>query len=294
MGHPAPFNMKLLGVGNEQWGPRYVERYRRFAEVLKKAHPEIALVGGSGPSAAGKEFDYLWENMRQLKADLVDEHYYMPPTWFLSNAHRYDGYDRKGPKVFAGEYAAQTSGVARPDNRNNWEGAIAEAAFITGLERNADVVTMASYAPLLAHVDAWQWTPNMIWFDNLRSFGTPNYYVQKMYATNQGTHVLPLAVKNAENGLYTSASIDQKSGEVVLKAVNATPSARALRVDLKGAGAQAGRVIVLASADLKAENSLDQPARLAPTEKAVSATSSGFDLTLDPQSFTVFRAKYAK
>ena len=159
---------------------------------------------------------------------------------------------------------------------------------------------MASYAPLLAHVDAWQWTPNLIWFDNLRSYGTPNYFVQKMYATNQGTHVVPVAVngsaKNAQDGLYTSASIDQQNAEVILKAVNATGTARQVRVDLKGAGSIQGnaRLIVLASADLKAENSLDQPTRLAPVEKSLTASSSSFDLTLDPQSFTVIRAKYSK
>jgi alpha-L-arabinofuranosidase len=230
----------------------------------------------------------------------VDEHYYMPPAWFLSNTHRYDAYDRKGPKVFAGEYAAQTSGVARPDNRNNWEAAIAEAAFVTGLERNADVVTMASYAPLLAHVHAWQWTPNMIWFDNLRSYGTPNYYVQKMYATNQGTHVVPVTVngsdKNAQDGLYTSAAIDQKNGEVILKVVNARPAARTVRVDLKGTGSiqGQGRLLVMGSADLKAENSLDQPTRIAPAEKTLAPSAAGFDLSLDPHSFTVLRAKYAK
>jgi alpha-N-arabinofuranosidase len=297
MGHPAPFNLKLIGIGNEQWGPRYVERYKRFADALKKSHPEISLVSSAGPGSSGKEFDYLWTNLRQLKADIVDEHYYMAPSWFLTNAHRYDGYDRNGPKVFAGEYAAQTSGVARPDNKNNWEGAIAEAAFVTGLERNADVVTMASYAPLFAHVEAWQWTPNLIWFDNLRSFGTPNYYVQKLYATNLGTHVLPLDVngsmKNAENGLYTSASLDRKKGEVIFKAVNATSNARTLRLDLKGTASVQGdgRLTVLASQDLKAENSLDQPTRVAPTDKPLPASGSGFDLTLEPQSFTVLRAK---
>ncbi len=300
MGHPAPFNLKIIGIGNEQWGPRYVERYKRFAEALKKAHPEISLVASAGPGSAGKEFDYLWTNLRQLKADIIDEHYYMAPNWFLTNAHRYDGYDRSGPKVFAGEYAAQTSGVAKPDNKNNWEGALAEAAFMTGLERNADVVTMASYAPLFAHVDAWQWTPNMIWFDNLRSFGTPNYYVQKLYATNLGTHVLPVNVngseKNSENGLYTSASLDQKHGEVIFKAVNATATARTVRVDLKGIAGptSAGRLTVLASADLKAENSLEQPTRVAPAEKPLPASGAGFDLTLEPQSFTVLRAKYSK
>jgi alpha-N-arabinofuranosidase len=299
MGHPAPFNLKTIGIGNEQWGPRYIERYKRFAAVLKKAHPEIALVASAGPGSAGKEFEYLWTNLRQLKADIIDEHYYMAPSWFLTNSHRYDSYDRIGPKVFAGEYAAQTSGVARPDNRNNWEGALAEAAFMTGLERNADVVTMASYAPLFAHVDAWQWTPNLIWFDNLRSFGTPNYYVQKIYATNQGTHVLRVDVngseKNAQNGLYTSASIDQKNSEVILKAVNATSAARNVRVNLKGVGAIQGngRVTALASADLKAENSLEQPTRVAPADKPLAApAASGFDLTLEPQSFIVIRAEY--
>jgi alpha-N-arabinofuranosidase len=300
MGHAAPFNLEMIGVGNEQWGPRYVERYERFADALKKAHPDMALVAAAGPSAAGPMFDYLWTEMRRLKADFIDEHYYMAPDWFLANAGRYDGYDRNGPKVFAGEYAAQTSGVAQPDNRNNWEAALAEAAFMTGLERNADVVAMASYAPLFAHVDAWQWTPDLIWFDNLRSYGTPNYYVQKTYATNQGTHILPVTVngspKNAQSGLYASASIDRRSSELILKAVNTTPTARAVRVEVTGAGPLRGegRLIVLGSTDLKAENSLEQPTRLAPVESTARPAGSGFDLTLAPRSLTVLRAGYAR
>ena len=178
MGHPAPFHLEMIGVGNEQWGPRYLERYKVFAAALKAKHPEIKLVVSAGPAPAGEPFDSMWSNWRQLKPDIVDEHYYMAPDWFLSNTGRYDHYDRSGPKIFAGEYAAQTSGVAKPDNRNNWKAAISEAAFMTGLERNGDVVQMASYAPLMAHVDAWQWTPDAIWFDNLRSYGTPDYYVQ--------------------------------------------------------------------------------------------------------------------
>ena len=121
----------------------------------------------------------------------------------------------QGPKVFAGEYAAQSVGVASPDNRNTWECAMSEAAFITGLERNSDVVKMSSYAPLFGHVDAWQWTPNMIWFDNLRSYGTPNYYVQKMFSVNRGTRQLPLlmldgSTKNGSTSLYSSASLDER------------------------------------------------------------------------------------
>ena len=140
MGHPAPFHLTMIGVGNEQWGQPYVERYKLFAAALKAKYPEIKLSRRAGPAPSGEQFDFLWSNWRQLNADIVDEHYYMNPEWFLTNTGRYDHYDRSGPKVFAGEYAAQTSGVARPDNRNNWNAAIAEAAFMTGLERNADVV----------------------------------------------------------------------------------------------------------------------------------------------------------
>ncbi len=159
MGHPAPFHLTMIGVGNEQWGDRYIERYKIFAATVRAKHPEIQLVVAAGPAPAGEPFESMWSHWRELKADIVDEHYYMDPQWFLTNTARYDHYDRSGPKVFAGEYAAQTSGTTKPDNRNNWKGAIAEAAFMTGLERNADVVQMASYAPLLAHVEPGNGNP---------------------------------------------------------------------------------------------------------------------------------------
>ncbi|MEO9112322.1 MAG: alpha-L-arabinofuranosidase C-terminal domain-containing protein, partial [Lacunisphaera sp.] len=178
MGHPAPFHMKMLGVGNEQWGQEYIDRYTKFAQVLKEKHPEIALVSAAGPSPDDTRFKFAWDKLRELNADIIDEHSYALPEWFFDNAHRYDSYDRKGPKVFMGEYAAQSVGVVNVKNRNNFECALSEAAFLTGLERNADVVRMASYAPLFAHVDAWQWTPNLIWTDNLHTLRTVNYYVQ--------------------------------------------------------------------------------------------------------------------
>jgi alpha-N-arabinofuranosidase len=292
MGHPAPFGLKMIGVGNEQWGPRYIERYKPFAAALKAKHPEIALVGDAGPGPRGEQFDFLWSNMRALKADIVDEHFYEPPAWFLANTGRYDKYDRQGPKVFVGEYAAQTAGVVRPDNRNNWEAALAEAAFMTGLERNADVVVMASYAPLFAHVDAWQWTPNLIWFDNLRSYGTPSYQVQKLFANNRGTRILPLSIAGGGDGLHASASLDERSGEIVVKAVNATAQARSVRLALQGAGAAAesARTIVI-SADLKAENDLDHPTRVAPIESKVRAAPSALDVALKPSSVTVIRLR---
>jgi alpha-L-arabinofuranosidase len=191
MGHPLPFNMKYLGVGNEQWGDAYFERYNRFFTVLKAGHPEIRIVSSAGPQAEGADFDKAWEMLRGSKADLVDEHYYRQPLWFINHADRYDRYDRNGPKVFAGEYAAHT-----PSRRNSLEAALAEAAFMTGLERNSDVVEMASYAPLFARAGAVQWPVDLIWFDNLHTYGTPAYYVQKLFSQNRGEQVLALTLSD--------------------------------------------------------------------------------------------------
>lgn len=295
MGHPAPFNLKMLGVGNEQWGPQFIERYERFSKVLKEKHPEITLISDAGPSPNDDRFHYLWGKLRELNADIVDEHYYMAPSWFLENTDRYDNYPRTGPKVFSGEYAAQSVGVASPNNRNDWECALAEAAFMTGLDRNADVVRMASYAPLFAHVEAWQWTPDLIWFDNLRSYGTPNYYVQKLFSLNKGTRILPVMLNgsphNGQEGLYASASFDNRAGEVILKVVNSKPVQRDVHINLTGGNGfrKLAKAFVLASSNLKAENSLDQPLKLSPVERQFPISSAEFGYTFAPNSLTVLR-----
>jgi len=192
MGHPEPFNMKMMGVGNEQWGPQYIERRNLFTKALKEKHPEIMLVSDSGPFPDDVSFRFLWPKLCELKADIVDQHCYAKPIWFLAHANRFDDYDRNGPKVFFGEYAAQSVAIVSTKNRNNLACALAEAAFMTGLERNAEVVQMASYAPLFANVDAWQWRPDLIWTDNLRVLTTPSYYVQQMFTHNRGDVVLPV------------------------------------------------------------------------------------------------------
>jgi len=289
MGHPAPFHLEMIGVGNEQWGPRYIERYKVFAAALKAKHPDVKLVVSAGPFPAGEPFNTLWTNWRQMKADIVDEHYYMAPEWFLKNTGRYDNYDRSGPKIFAGEYAAQSVGVARPDNRNNWKTAISEAAFMTGLERNGDVVQMASYAPLLAHVDAWQWTPDAIWFDNLRSYGSTDYYVQSIFANNVGRHLIPVTPQ-AQDGLYTSASLDDGAHELIVKAVNVSPNARPAEIRLSGLNPSGtGKVVTLESTDLNAENSLDHPKNIAPKSSTLALGSSTLSVQLNPYSVTIYR-----
>ena len=236
MGHPGKFNLKFIGVGNEQWDEQYIERYRIFEKSLKDKHPEINIVSGSGPSSSGRYFDYAWSELKKLSPDLIDEHYYMPPEWFLKNAARYDGYDRKGIKVFAGEYAAHGKEGSEPESRNTWWSALCEAAFMTGLERNADVVNMASYAPLLAHVDAWQWRPDLIWFDNLTTIGTPNYYVQKAFSNYKGTRIVPALsggkALTGQDGLYASSTIDMKSGKLYVKIINSTDKTKPVTLAL--------------------------------------------------------------
>lgn len=181
MGHAKPFNLKLVGVGNEQWQQDYFDRYDVFYKALKTKHPAIQIITTAGPQASDDLFHFAWNKFRTgTPANIVDEHYYRPPQWFLENVDRYDSYDRKGPKVFAGEYAAHDA-----NRRNNQRSAIAEAAFLTGLWRNADVVTLAAYAPLFAKVGHAQWRPDLIWFDNTRSYGSPSYYVQAMYGQNR-------------------------------------------------------------------------------------------------------------
>lgn len=295
MGHPAPFNLKVMGIGNEQWGPEYVKRLEPFLAAMRKAHPEIKIVGSSGPDSEGDKFDYLWPEMRRVKADLVDEHFYRPEDWFLAQGARYDNYDRKGPKVFAGEYACHM----RDKNWNHFEPALLEAAFMTGLERNADIVHMATYAPLFAHVDAWQWRPDMIWFDNLSSMPTASYYVQQLFAKNKGTNVLPLTMNGApvtgaegQNGLFASAVLDKDASQYVVKVANTSKEAQEVNIDFTGMKkkqALAGGTAYTFHADLEAENTLDNPDLVKPVESALEATGHTFSASVPASTFVVWR-----
>ena len=299
MGHPAPFNLKMLGVGNENWGPQYLERLKIFQERIKKQYPQIKLVCSSGIAASGEMFDYLNPNLRKMNADFIDEHYYNRPEWFLSNADRYDSYDRKSnSKVFAGEYAGQSDKTVSVDNKNNWRTAIAEAAFMTGLERNADVVGMASYAPLFGHIDGWQWKPNLIWVDNLRTMPTPNYHVQKFYANNKGNQVVPITYKNApatgQDSLYASATIDKKTNELIIKLVNTSKNTQLAEVNIESIKKieTKARCIVLQNDNLEAENTLDTPSVVAPSEKEILTKNNIVSLELKGYSFSVIRVKF--
>ena len=297
MGHPESFHLKFIGVGNEQWGPEYVERLEVFMKVLKKEHPEIAVVGSAGPSGFQDRFDYLWKEMKRLKVDLVDEHDYRSPEWFLSNGTKYDNYDRKGPKVFAGEYACHDSGgVAGGANTNSFLSAMCEAAFMTGLERNADVVWMATYAPLFAHIDGWQWKPDMIWFDNTRMMKTPNYYVQQMFGNYTGDVIVPITQNkqalSGQEGLYASASADSKQGKYYIKIVNTAEKAVPVRLLFKGLKKQElldkGELIILQAQSLKEENTLEEPDRVVPKFTKFILPDNYLDTTIAPYTIAVY------
>jgi len=290
MGHPAPFGLKYLAIGNEQWGPEYPERLAVFIKAIRAQYPTIQIIGSSGPSSDGDKFNYLWPEMKRLKTDLVDEHYYKSPEWFFSNAKRYDTYDRKGPKVFAGEYASHDS---KTKKANNFLAALSEAAFMTGLERNADVVRLATYAPLFAHVDAWQWNPDLIWFDNLKSMKTPNYYVQQLYGTYKGSDVLSALCNNkpltGQSGIYASAVKDQKSNTIIIKIVNKEASSQSIHISLKDFKQKVSVVkrIRMQSDNLEAVNVLNKPDIFIPEEAVLELVGSDFDYKVLSQSFTI-------
>ncbi|MEO5681092.1 MAG: alpha-L-arabinofuranosidase C-terminal domain-containing protein [Chitinophagaceae bacterium] len=300
MGHPAPFNLKLLGVGNENWGPQYLERLKVFTKAIKAKYPAIKLVNSSGTDPNGERFDYLNTELRNMNADIIDEHYYRRPEWFFSNARRYDDYPRNGSKIFGGEYAAQSDKTVSIDNKNSWLTALSEAAFMTGLERNADVVSMASYAPLFAHIDGWQWTPDLIWVNNLQSYGTPDYYVQKLFALNKGTKTVPITLNKdvvaGQDSLYAAACIDAVTNELIIKLVNASGKEQATILSLEGVKKMAAQasLAVLRSDDLYSVNSFDQPQKVAPKESTIAVKGKKVSLIAAPYSFSVLRVKYSR
>ncbi len=298
MGHPAPFNLKFIGIGNEQWGPEYPERLKLFVEAIRKAYPDMKIIGSSGPQSEGEDFDYLWPEMKKLKVDLVDEHFYRPESWFLKSGNRYDNYDRKGPKVFAGEYACHGDGK----KWNHFHASLLEAAFLTGVERNADVVHMATYAPLLAHVEGWQWRPDLIWFDNLCSVRSCSWYVQSLYGHNKGTNVVPLTMnkqavsgQEGQNGLFASAVWDEPTQTYIVKIANTSDKAQAINLEFKGLKKSEklgeGKLITLHSDNLDAENTLDNPNAIVPKESAVNIEGNTLNTEIGAMTFAVYKFK---
>ena len=225
-------------------------QYQSYEQAIHEKYPEMRLIGSAGPDITSERYTAAWDFYKEAAPKkenfvyAVDEHYYVKPEWFYAHTDFYDEYPRN-IKVFSGEYAAHpVNGMNRPD-ANTLGGALAEAAFLTGVERNADVVVLASYAPLFARVGYAQWSPDMIWFDDARAYGTPSYYVQKLYGENLGT--VTLAMEGQEKALreqeiYANASFDETAGEIIVKVVNHSAQARELSLRLAESYAPAGTV----------------------------------------------------
>lgn len=298
MGHPAPFNLKQVAIGNEQWGKLYPERLEPFVKAIRAKYPQMKIVGTAGPSPDGKDFEYGWKEMKRLGADLVDEHYYRNPAWFLKNAGRYDNYDRKGPKVFAGEYACHVEkfNTQYQEGKNDFEAALSEAAFMTGLERNADIVHMATYAPLFAHVDGWQWRPDLIWFDNLSSVRSVNYYVQQLYGMNKGSNVLSLTENGkaveGNDGLYASAVYDKIEGSYIVKVANTTNASKDISIVFNGLKKlSSGQVTTLHADSNEAANTVENKNIVMPQTADVTANGNILKVNIGARTFAVYKFK---
>lgn len=235
-GHPKPFNLKYLGIGNEdQITDLFEERFEMIYKAVKEKYPEIVVIGTVGPFYEGTDYEEGWKVANRLEVPIVDEHYYNPPGWFIHNQDFYDRYDRKKSKVYLGEYAAHLPG--RPVNV---ETALAEALFLTAVERNADIVPMTSYAPLLAKEGHTQWNPDLIYFNNTEVKPTVGYYVQQLFGQNAGTIYLPGEMDLSDNSegvrkrIGFSVVRDQKTNEVILKIVNMLPVAVKVKMEFDG------------------------------------------------------------
>lgn len=289
-GHPEPFNLKYLGIGNEDMITEvFEERFKRINSAVKKAHPEITVVGTVGPFYEGSDYTEGWRLAKEENVDMVDEHYYVDPAWLIYNQDYYDNYDRKGTKVYLGEWAAHLPG--RP---SNMETALAEALYLTAVERNGDVVSMSSYAPLLAKDNHTQWRPDLIYFSNTDVRPTTDYHTMRLYGENSGSKYLNadlhVNTDNEKAKARVGASIveDEATGDIIVKMVNLLPVETEMEIDLtslypesKGELNSIRTVMSGEPADEKANIKTDR----------VSIPSPHFTAPLSPYSFTVIRLK---
>ena len=272
-GHPAPFAKPYLEIGNEDWidgsGSYNGYRYAAFYDALKAAYPDIKLIATT--------------SVTSRPMDVLDLHYYESESWFESASTMFDSYDRGGPQIFVGEYAGTANAGSLPTGFLG--NSLGEAAFMTGMERNSDIVHMTSYAPLFANYGHTQWNPNLIGYDQTDSYGSTSYYVQQLFATNVGDKVVPITA--SATGLYYSATIDSASGRVYVKIVNPAATAVTTQLTFTGKTAATAKLQVLANADDTVGNTLAAPDAITPTRSSLSGSGGVFSYTAPANSLTV-------
>ncbi|HBF34071.1 TPA: hypothetical protein DDW35_05865 [Candidatus Sumerlaeota bacterium] len=285
-GHPKPFNLKYVEIGNENgmgysWGggtrQDYLPRYQAFYERIKAAYPSIVTIANIHTEP-------------DVSAEVVDEHYYENADWFFKAAvDRLDKYDRKKPKIYMGEYAVKNDG-----GNGNMRGALGEAAFLTALERNADVVTMTSYAPFFTNPEWQRWQPNAVTFDNARVYGAPSYHVQALFGSNRPDVTLPTKLSSSALPVptfFAVAGLKKDKGDLILKVVNSSDKAESATVQLEGLQGKLGKGIctTLSAHSLTDENTFDQPKKVAPKTSDLPAYAVGCTHEFPPYSVTILR-----
>lgn len=295
-GHPKPFNMKYLGIGNEDLiSDVFLERYNFLIEGIKKAHPEITVIGTVGPFWEGSDYEFGWKEAKEKKIEIVDEHYYNSTGWYFHHRDFYDNYDRNGTKVYLGEYASKG---------NNVVNALVEAAYLTNVERNGDVVVMTSYAPLLAKNGHTNWNPDLIYFDNEAVYPTSNYYVQRAFGQNAGDEYIysdirtesvtkgnkQRASREIQERLDKSVVVDSETGDIIIKLVSMLPKQSSMEInlgdiDMKGYSTTADLTVMSGEGDPNRQRDWGV------NETKPLEIGARFSLTLPKYSFSIIRIK---
>ncbi|MGC2163693.1 MAG: alpha-L-arabinofuranosidase C-terminal domain-containing protein [Silvibacterium sp.] len=278
-GHPQPFALKYVEIGNEDQFDKshsYDGRYAQFYKAIKAKYPDLQLIATTPVTS--------------VKPDVIDDHYYLSAQEFFNDVHHYDHTDRSGPKIFVGEWATM-QGTPTP----NFEAALGDAAWMTGMERNSDIVIMASYAPLFVNVNpmAMQWTPDLIGYNALESYGSPSYYAQVMFGSYHGDEIPQTDETGTNPKFFYSVTRQSQTGELYVKLVNASSDAQSVSIDLDGAKSvdKIANVVTLSAKTLAATNSMDHPKNIIPVESRFERASSNFTYTLPPYSIQVLRLK---
>jgi alpha-N-arabinofuranosidase len=278
-GHPAPFPLTYVEIGNEDFFDRsgsYDGRFAQFYDEIKAAYPDLQVIATAA--------------VQSRRPDILDEHFYETPRAFEKDVHHYDSYSRTGPKIFVGEYAAQ-EGRPSPD----LNAALGDAAWLTGLERNADLVILESYAPMFTNINpgASQWPTNLIGYDALKSYGSPSYYAKQMFNQHRGDVVLPTTLNVAGGSeFYESATRDNQTGTIYLKTVNAAGTAQKVHILIDGVGdVSGGTAIVLSSSSPQDTNTFEEPRKVVPITAEVNQVNRSFEYTFEPYSVTVLEIK---
>ncbi len=295
-GHKEPFNMKYLAIGNENWGEIYWRNFDAIYKAVKEKYPEITIISSAGHSGAGEDFEANWSAIEANYRDtIVDEHYYTVGGELFRTTDRYDNYERSGAKVMVGEYAPKADGVGTIQTKSNIWAAVENAAYLTGIERNADVVSMISYAPTLAKINAQCWDVNLIWFDSQSVVLTPDYYVQMLFSNNYGTNYINTDFDMTDEGIYQCSTVDTENQVIYVKLVNSTNKAHLFDIALTGFKNANNPSVQYMSENFKAAcNEIDEPLHVSPEEAALEISDNTVKYEANSYSVSVIRIPYGE